>query len=91
MARRNPQERQCSPFRLPAILLPIAKRVHADTEGLGELTLRQANEPTQRSHIARLKLAAHDALALAATKGSREIGSAEFRDAFHDRFSMYSR
>jgi hypothetical protein len=91
MARRNPQERKCSSFRLPAILLPIAKRVHADAEGLGELTLRQANEPTQRSHIARLKLSTHDALALAATKGSREVGSAEFRDAFHDRFSMYSR
>jgi hypothetical protein len=65
--------------------------VHADAEGLGELRLRQANEPTQRSHIARLKLSAHDAPALAAAKGSREIGSAKFRNAFHDRFSMYSR
>jgi hypothetical protein len=65
--------------------------VHADAEGLGELSLRQANEPTQRRHIARLKLSAHDALALAVTNGSREIGSAQFRDAFHDRFSMYSR
>jgi hypothetical protein len=91
MTRRNAQERQCSSFRLPSILLPVTKRVHADAEGFGKLRLRQANEPTQRSHIARLKLSAHDALTLAATKGSREIGSAEFRDAFYDRFSMYSR
>jgi hypothetical protein len=34
----------------------------------GEVSLRQANEPRQRSHIARMKLPAHDALTLAATE-----------------------
>ena len=80
MARRNPQKRECSPFRLPAILLPVAKGVHADAERFGELGLRQPDEPTQRRHITRLKLTAHDALTLAVTQGSREIGSAEFGD-----------
>src|SRR5258708_6654319 len=70
MTRRNAQERQCSSFRLPSILFPVTKRVHADAEGFGEVGLRQADEPTQRSHIARLKLAAHDALPLAATWGA---------------------
>jgi hypothetical protein len=91
MARGNPQEREGSALRLSAILLQVAKRVHANAERLGELRLRQPNEPTQRRHIARLKLSANDALTLAATKGPLEIGSAEFRDAFHDRSSMYSR
>src|SRR5579864_8925419 len=91
MSRGNAQERQSRPFWLAAILLPVAKGVHADTERLGELSLRQPDEATQRSHVARLKLAAHDALPLIATQGSREIRSAEFGDGFHDYFSMYSR
>ena len=91
MARGNPQEREGSALRLSAILLQVAKRVHANAERLGELRLRQPNEPTQRRHIARLKLSAHDALTLAATQSSREICSAEFRDALHGLFSMYSR
>jgi hypothetical protein len=40
--------------------------VHADTERLGKLSLRQTDEPAQRRHIARLKLAAPDARTLAA-------------------------
>ena len=91
MARCNSKERERSPLRLSAILLPVTKRVHADAERLCEVSLRQANEPTQRSHIARVKLSAHDALTLAMAQGSREIGSAEFRDALHGLFSMYSR
>jgi hypothetical protein len=91
MASRNSKERERSPFRLSAILLPIAKGVYADTERFGEVSLRQANEPTQRSHIAWLEISAHDALTLAMAQSSREICSAEFlRDAFHDLFSMYS-
>jgi hypothetical protein len=90
MARRNPQERQGSPFRLPAILFPVTKRVHADAERLGEVSLRQANEPTERGYIARPKLSAHDALTLAAAQASRKISSAEFRNIPHDPFSMCS-
>jgi hypothetical protein len=91
MTRRNPQKRECSPFRLPAILFPVAKGVHADAERFGELGLRQADEPAQRRHITGLKLTPHDALTLAVAQGSREVGSAEFGDGLHDCFSMYSR
>jgi hypothetical protein len=91
MARRNSKERERRSLWLSPVLLPVAKRVHADAERFGEVSLRQTDEPTQRSHIAWLELSAHDALALAAAHGSHEICSAEFlRDAFHDLFSMYS-
>jgi hypothetical protein len=73
MACRNSKERQRWPLRISAILLPVAKRVHADAERFGEVSLRQTDEPTQRSHIAWLELSAHDALTLATAQSSREI------------------
>ena len=42
--------------------------MHADPERLGEFRLAQPDETPQGSHVARLQLAAHDALSLAATK-----------------------
>jgi len=91
MTSCNAQECQRRPFRLAPILLPVAKGMDADSERFGELRLRQPYEATQRSHVARLKLSAHDALTLAMAEGSREVGSTEFRDGFHVCFSMYSR
>ena len=74
MARRDSQECQRRPFRLATVLFPVAKGVHTDAERAGGLALRQANETTESRHIAGLKLAAHDALTLAAAQRSREIG-----------------
>jgi hypothetical protein len=73
MARRNAHQRQCRPFRLPAILFPVAQSVHADPERVRELSLRKPDEPTQRRHVSRLKLPANDPLTLTTTEGSGEV------------------
>src|SRR5260221_1138917 len=83
MARCDAQECEGSPLRLPPILFPIPKGVHADAERFGKLSLRESDEPTQGGHVARLKFSAHDALALTPTECAPEIGLGEFRDAFH--------
>lgn len=56
-----------------------------------KLSLGQSNEATEGGDIARLKLAAHDALTLASAQGSREIASVEFGEGLHDCSFMYSR
>ena len=76
MACSDPQERQRSPFRLAPVLLPVAERMHTDAERLRELSLRQSDEAAEGSHVAGVKLAAHDALTLTATQSSCKVGPA---------------
>ena len=45
------QQRDRRPFRPPAILLPIAQRMHADAQPLGEFRLRQSDETTERRNV----------------------------------------
>ena len=53
MPCRDPEQRDSRPVRLDSVLLPIAERVDADSEGCGELLLRKIDEATKRGDIAR--------------------------------------
>lgn len=90
MPRGDAKQSERWAFGHPSILLPVAERVHADTERLGESGLREADEPSQRGDISRRKLTTHDAGALVSTEGTCEVVSSELGAIFHAFFSMYS-
>lgn len=73
MAGGDAEQGERRPFRRPAVLLPVAKRVHADPERAGELDLRQGDEPAHGGNVARSKVPFHDELALAVTQGAGEV------------------
>ena len=64
MPCRDPEQRDSRPVRLDPVLLPIAERVDADSEGRGELFLRKADEATKRGDIARFQASRDDSLPL---------------------------
>ena len=74
----------------PTISLPIAERVHADPERLGEPSLREPNETPQRGDVARRELTAHDARPLVSPESTFEVVSSELSVLLHVFFSMYS-
>jgi hypothetical protein len=74
----------------PSGVLRSCSQFRRDPERIGELRLTEPDEAPQGSHVASFKLAAHDALALAATKRASEVASGELRGGLHVSFSMYS-
>ena len=75
MACRDPKERESRAFGHSAPLLPVAERVHADTERDRERLLRKTSEaPEGRDVISALELASHEAIAQAPWDGAREVG-----------------
>ena len=62
------------PLRTPSTLFPIAKRMNADAQRLGELFLGQAGKPAKRRDVFFwIDLAADDAFPLPARNRPREI------------------
>lgn len=90
MPRGDAEQGERRALRGPAILLPVSERVHADTERLGEPSLREANETPQRGDISRRQLTAHDAGPLFSSESTCEVGSGELSAFLHEFFSMYS-
>jgi len=74
MSGGDPQQRQGRSLGTSATLLPVSQRVHADTQSIGELLLRQADESSKNDNVLPTQnLAADDALALFPGYGPREI------------------
>ena len=85
MASRDPQQRERGSFRLPPPLLPMAKRVHADSKRLREAFLRQAHKRPQCSDVlARFDLSTHDPSALACLDRTPEVGAFQLWDVTHE-------
>ena len=51
MTSSDSQQRDGRPFGTPAILFPVSKCMHTNADGLGELSLGESDEPSQRDHI----------------------------------------
>jgi hypothetical protein len=51
MTRRDLEQRDGGPFGLAAALLPVAKRVYADLEGVRKLFLAEANEAPEQDDV----------------------------------------
>lgn len=90
MAGCDAEQRECRTFGCPSILLPVSEGVHADPQRFSEVRLRQADEAPQGCDVARLELATHDALPLAPTERSGEVGSGQFCLELQVSISMYS-
>ena len=73
MPSSDPQQCDCRTLGSSPSLLPIAKRVHADLDGSGELGLSESDEAPQR----------HDVLA------GREAPLQAVRDFLHFRFGTF--
>lgn len=74
VASRDPQECNRRPFRLPAPLLPISKRVDADPDGEGKLLLREADECPQCGDVLTgLETALDKSSPKSARDGAREL------------------
>lgn len=90
MPRGDSQERQSRPFRSAPVLLPIAERVDADTDGLSKLRLRKTNECSQSSNIAtRLELATDESASYPGRNRPRELLVCQLGDVRHDFCSKY--
>lgn len=60
VACRDTQQRESGTVGLDPILLPVAKRMNADTERLRKLLLSETDETSQRGHVAGLKPTCND-------------------------------
>jgi len=68
------QQRQGRSLGISAALFPVSQRVDADTQSIGELLLRQADESSEDDDVfSTQNLTADDALALLPGNGTREI------------------
>jgi len=73
------QQSQCRPFGPPAVLLPVAQCVDADSESVGELLLGQPDEAAKRNDIlASRKCPAKDTLSLLPRHGTGNIPVGQF-------------
>src|SRR3972149_10299865 len=74
MSGGDPQQRRGRSLGTSATLLPVSQRVHADTQSIGELLLRQTDESSENDNVLPARnLAADDPLALLPGYGPREI------------------
>ena len=83
--RGNSQQRQRWPLGASSTLLPIAERVNADTECVGELLLSQADKASKRDDIiTSSQFSAEDALALFPRYCTGEVPVGQFTNLiFH--------
>src|SRR5688572_26607251 len=82
--RSDPEQGKRRSLGLTASLLPVPKRVHADSDGLREPNLGEANEPPQsRDVIAGLELPRHETPAHAGWDGSSKLFGSELGDVRH--------
>ena len=81
---RDPEEGDGGALGVSPSLLPIPKRVNADTHGLSELGLSESDKPPQRGNvIPGLEDAGGEALSNARGNGPGEVLLREFRDVSH--------
>ena len=74
MPRRHSQERQRWPLGGSSSLLPVAQRVNADPQRLGELLLGESDETTQRDDfVSTGDVTSEDAFALPPRNPAGEV------------------
>lgn len=81
MFRRDSQQGQSWTLWAPTSLLPISESVDADAHGLGELSLRQANEASERGNVlAGFEFALDEAFTQTRGDGGLEVSIGKFSD-----------